>query len=78
VPYQTTHTTGGAIIGTDRAVTAANTYLQSWDVPNVFIHGASAFPQNAGYNPTNTIAALSYRSLEAMKSKYLNNPGQLI
>jgi gluconate 2-dehydrogenase alpha chain len=78
VPYQTTHTTGGAIIGTDRVTSAANTYLQSWDVPNVFIHGASAFPQNAGYNPTNTVAALSYRSLEVVKSKYLKNPGQLI
>jgi gluconate 2-dehydrogenase alpha chain len=78
VPYQTTHTTGGAITGADRTVSAINTYLQSWDVPNVFVHGASAFPQNAGYNPTNTVAALSYRSLEAMKARYLNNPGQLL
>ena len=78
VPYQTTHTTGGAIMGASPADSAVNTYLQSWDVPNLFVHGASAFPQNAGYNPTNTVAALSYRSAEALKSKYLPHPGQLL
>jgi gluconate 2-dehydrogenase alpha chain len=78
VPYQTTHITGGAITGVSRDQSAVNTYLQSWDVTNVFVHGASCFPQNAGYNPTNTIAAMTYRSIEAMKSRYLNNPGPLI
>jgi gluconate 2-dehydrogenase alpha chain len=78
VPYQTTHITGGAIMGAERASSAVNTYLQSWDVPNVFVHGACAFPQNAGYNPTGTIAALTYRSLDAMKQTYLKNPGRLI
>ena len=29
----------------------AEPVLQTWDVPNVFVTGASAFPQNAGYNP---------------------------
>ena len=60
VPYQTTHNTGGAIMGTDPATSAVNRYLQSWDVPNLFVIGASAFPQNAGYNPTGTLAALSH------------------
>jgi len=78
VPYQTTHITGGAIMGAERETSSINTYLQSWDVPNLFVHGASAFPQNAGYNPTNTIAALTYRSLDVMKTRYLQNPGPLI
>jgi gluconate 2-dehydrogenase alpha chain len=78
VPYQTTHITGGAITGISRDQSAVNTYLQSWDVTNVFVHGASCFPQNAGYNPTNTIAAMTYRSSEAMKSRYFNNPGALM
>ena len=30
-------------------------YLQSWDVSNLFVMGATAFPQNAGYNPTDTV-----------------------
>jgi gluconate 2-dehydrogenase alpha chain len=78
VPYQTTHITGGAIMGADREMSAVNTHLQSWDVPNVFVYGACNFPQNAGYNPTNTLAALAYRSLEAIKTKYLPNPGKQI
>jgi gluconate 2-dehydrogenase alpha chain len=40
--------------------------------------GAGAFPQNAGYNPTNTLAALAYLSADAIKSKYLKNPGPLV
>ena len=52
--YQTTHLCGGAIMGTDPTTSALNRYLQSWDVPNLFVMGASAFPQNAGYNPTGT------------------------
>ena len=54
--YQTTHLCGGAIMGTDPTTSALNRYLQSWDVPNLFVMGASAFPQNAGYNPTGTLA----------------------
>ncbi len=58
--YQTTHLCGGAIMGTDPHTSALNRYLQSWDVPNLFVMGANAFPQNAGYNPTGTVAALAY------------------
>jgi gluconate 2-dehydrogenase alpha chain len=47
-------------------------------VPNVFVYGACNFPQNAGYNPTGTLAALAYRSLDALKTKYLASPGRLI
>ena len=75
VPYQTTHSTGGAIMGADPATSAVNAYLQSWDVPNVFAFGASALPQNAGRNPTGTIGALTYRALDAIKSRYLQEPG---
>ena len=78
VQYQTTHNTGGAIMGTDPATSAVNRYLQSWDVPNVFVIGANAFPQNAGYNPTGTVGALTYWALEAIKSRYLKNPGPLV
>ncbi len=78
VPYQTTHNTGGAIMGTDPTTSAVNRYLQSWDVPNLFVIGASAFPQNAGYNPTGTLAALAYWSANAIISRYLKAPGQLL
>jgi gluconate 2-dehydrogenase alpha chain len=48
-------------MGTDPSTSAVNTYMQVWDVPNVFSMGASAFPHNAGYNPTGTVGALAYR-----------------
>jgi gluconate 2-dehydrogenase alpha chain len=77
VPYQTTHNTGGAIMGTDPATSAVNRYLQTWDVPNLFVMGASAFPQNPGYNPTGTVAALAYASAAAITQRYLKTPGAL-
>ncbi|HEX3576011.1 MAG TPA: GMC oxidoreductase, partial [Rhodopila sp.] len=76
--YQTSHLCGGAIMGANPKESAINRYLQSWDVPNLFVQGATAFPQNAGYNPTNTVAALAYRSAEAIRKQYLKNPGPLV
>src|SRR5207253_2901255 len=58
VPYQSTHNTGGAIMGSSPGNSALNKYLQSWDVPNVFVLGASAFPHNSAYNPTGPVGAL--------------------
>jgi gluconate 2-dehydrogenase alpha chain len=75
--YQSTHNTGGAPMGTDPSTSAVNRYLQSWDVPNVFVMGASAFPQNFGYNPTGTVAALAYWSAMNIRERYLKSPGAL-
>src|SRR5262249_52658248 len=50
-PYQTTHNTGGAAMGADPKTSAVNRFLQSWDVHNVFVIGASAFPQTGGAPP---------------------------
>jgi gluconate 2-dehydrogenase alpha chain len=76
--YQTTHLCGGAVMGADPKTSALNRYQQSWDVPNLFVMGASAFPQNAGYNPTGTLAALAFWSAKAIREQYLNNPGPLV
>ncbi|AZF34875.1 Gluconate 2-dehydrogenase, membrane-bound, flavoprotein [Pseudomonas sp. R4-39-08] len=76
--YQTTHLNGGAIMGTDPKTSALNRYLQSWDVHNVFVPGASAFPQGLGYNPTGLVAALTYWSARAIREQYLKNPGPLV
>ena len=75
--YQSTHNTGGAPMGTDRNTSAVNRYLQSWDVPNVFVMGASAFPQNFGYNPTGMVTALAYWSAKHIRERYLKAPGAL-
>jgi gluconate 2-dehydrogenase alpha chain len=75
--YQTTHNTGGAIMGNSPSDSVVNKYLQSWDVPNVFSMGSGAFPQQAGYNPTGTVAALAYHSAQAIITQYLKKPGPL-
>jgi gluconate 2-dehydrogenase alpha chain len=78
VPYQTTHNTGGAIMGDDPKTSVVNRYLQCWDIPNVFVQGASAFPQNPGYNPTDTVGALAYWTVDALLNRYLKNPEPLV
>jgi gluconate 2-dehydrogenase alpha chain len=76
--YQTTHNTGGTIMGADPSTSVVNRYLQSWDVANVFVIGASNFPQNASYNPTDTVGALAYWAADAIVQKYLKSPGPLM
>ncbi|MCP1119655.1 GMC family oxidoreductase [Robbsia andropogonis] len=72
------HTTGGACMGDDPRTSAVNKYLQSWDVPNTFVCGASAFANNAGYNPTGTVAALTLHAAQAIRDQYLKAPGALV
>ncbi|PLR76222.1 GMC family oxidoreductase [Bacillus sp. V3-13] len=75
--YQSTHNTGGVIMGDNPQTSVLNSYLQMWDCENVFVPGASAFPHNSGYNPTNTVGALAYRAAEGIE-KYLANGGSLV
>jgi gluconate 2-dehydrogenase alpha chain len=76
--YQTTHNTGGTIMGSDPSTSVVNRYLQSWDVHNLFVIGASNFPQNASYNPTDTVGALAYWAADAIVSRYLKSPGPMV
>jgi gluconate 2-dehydrogenase alpha chain len=76
--YQTTHNTGGTAMGDDRGTSVVNRYLQSWDVPNVFVIGASNFPQNASYNPTDTVGALAYWAAKAIVERWLPRPAPLV
>ena len=45
---------------------------------NLFIMGASTFPQQPAYNPTGPVGALAYWSAEAIVTKYLKSPGPLV
>lgn len=76
--FQTNYLSGGAIMGDNPRSSAVNRYLQSWDLPNLFVVGASAFPQSAGYSPTGTTAALAFWTAKAIREKYLQSPGALI
>ncbi|MEZ4624987.1 MAG: GMC oxidoreductase [Thermomicrobiales bacterium] len=77
VPYQSTHCQGGTVIASDPTLGPLNKYCQSWDVENVFVVGASNFPQNAGYNPTATVGGLAFWVADAIINKYLPSPGAL-
>ena len=59
MPYQSTHNTGGTIMGTNPRNSALNKYLQSWDCHNLFVIGANVFPHNSAYNPTGPVGALA-------------------
>ena len=78
VAYQSTHNTGGAIMGSEPATSVVNNYLQMWDFHNVFVVGACNFPQNAGFNPTGTVGALAYRAADAIVNHYRKRPGALV
>ena len=78
VPYQSTHNTGGTIMGPNPKTSALNKYLQSWDCHNLFVVGANVFPHNASYNPTGPVGALAYWTADAILKTYRKNPGPLV
>ena len=78
VPYQSTHNTGGAVMGSSPHDSVVNKYLQSWDVSNVFVLGASALPHNSAYHPTGPVGALAYWAADAIKNRYRKRPGPLV
>jgi len=75
--YQSSHIQGGAIQGASPETSVVNSYLQHWQASNLFILGASSFPQNAAANPTPTILAQTLRTADAVVSRYLRSPGPL-
>ena len=76
--YQSTHIQGGAVMGAGPETSVVNRYLQHWDVPNLFVIGASAFPQNAAQNPTLTVLAVTGLAADAMIDRYFKHPEKLI
>ncbi|MFC9763962.1 GMC oxidoreductase [Rhodococcus jostii] len=66
--YQNSHLAGGAIMGIDPADSVVDTDLHSWDLDNLWVVGASAFPRNAAPNPTATLVALALRAAASVAS----------
>jgi gluconate 2-dehydrogenase alpha chain len=71
--YQSTHITGGTIMGAESKTSVVSPHLQHWDAPNLFVVGASVFAHNSGYNPTGPLAALALRVGDDMAS-YVERP----
>ena len=76
--YQSTHVNGGAIMGASPEHSVVNPWLQHWQVPNLWVAGASAFPQNGSGNPTLTILATTLRAADALVDRYIKKPGALV
>jgi gluconate 2-dehydrogenase alpha chain len=71
--YQTTHVTGGTIMGAERRFSVVSPHLQHWDAENLFVVGASVYPHNSGYNPTGPLAALALRLGDDL-DRYIQRP----
>jgi len=77
VRYQSTHVQGGTIMAPSPDLGVVNTYQQHWQASNLFVLGASTFPNSGAANPTPTILALTYRTADAIVDRYLKKPGML-
>jgi gluconate 2-dehydrogenase alpha chain len=64
-------------MGSSPANSAVNKYQQSWDCTNLFILGANVFAHNSAYQPTGLVGALAYWTADAIKNRYIKNPGLL-
>jgi gluconate 2-dehydrogenase alpha chain len=76
--YQSTNVNGGTAMGADPKTSVLNKYLQSWDVPNLFVLGANVFAHGIGYNPTGLVGALAYWAAANIRATYLKAPGPMV
>ena len=67
-----------AVMGDDPRTSVVNKYLQSWDVPNLFVLGANVFAHGIGYNPTGLVGGLAYWAAANIRSTYLKDPGPMV
>lgn len=74
--YQSTHITGGTVMGADPLTSVVSPHLQHWDAANLFVVGASVYDHNSSYNPTGPLAALALRLGDDLL-RYVARPGWL-
>jgi gluconate 2-dehydrogenase alpha chain len=75
--YKSSHVQGGTIMGSSPENSVLNPWLQHWQYSNLFVLGASSFPQNPSGNPTLTVLAQTLRTADTIVSRYLKRPGPL-
>lgn len=69
------HETGGARMGASSKESVLNAHNQSWDVPNLLVTDASAFPGSGIAGTTLTVMALTIRACRNIADQY--RAGQL-
>lgn len=72
------HNSGGVIMGDSPDNSAVNNYMQMWEMENLFVCGASAFPHFGATNPTLTLGALTYRASEGIIDYLDGKTGMLV
>src|SRR6266852_3910915 len=77
VRYQSTHIQGGTMMAKSPDLGVVNLHQQHWEIPNLFVIGASTFPNSGSSNPTPTILALTYRTADAIVDRYFKKPAPL-
>jgi gluconate 2-dehydrogenase alpha chain len=60
---------GGTRMGTDPSNSVVDAQCRVHGLDNLFVIGASVFPTMAGYPPTATVAALSYRAADFIRGQ---------
>ncbi len=65
--YKSTHIQGGTIQGSDPAWSVVNERCRHWQVENLYVLGASTFPQNPSGNPTLTVLAQTLLVAEGLR-----------
>lgn len=63
-PGEIIHEVGATCMGADPKKSVLNQYCQSWDVKNLFVTDGGSFASNADKNPTLSIMALAWRSMD--------------
>ncbi len=61
-----------------RGTTAVILASSIWDTPHVFVTGAALDPQNPCFNPTGTLAPLTYMTGDTIRGKYFKQPNKLL
>ncbi|AZH25694.1 GMC family oxidoreductase [Haloplanus aerogenes] len=65
------HLMGTCRMGTDPATSVVDSYGRAHDVDNLFVVDGSPFVTSAGYNPTETIYALAFRTAEEIATEWV-------
>ena len=78
VPYQSTHNTGGTIMGTNPREQRREQVSAELGLPQPVHHRRQRVRHNATYNPTGPVGALAYWTADAIKNRYVKSPGPLV
>ena len=78
VPYQSTHNTGGTIMGTNPKQQRGEQISAELGLPQPVRHRRERVSAQLGYNPTGPVGALAYWTADAIKNRYMKNPGPLV